>query len=333
MQSPRRSPRLASKPKVNYITDDDIILQIQDMCDKYGIEYSDHLLVEYKRDITVNPRLAENTMFWYYSSKTLQRLARNKNLEKAFIRYCNNSSISFDSTQLAEFLKWEADPANKDDVYIKDYEEINNKTYYLCPKYPSQCVKKWFSLEKVKKEREQLENEKADENYNNLQKALEELKTLQARLANIKAKCWAVYVHDFYESNDGVQGTRLFYLTDTPTEKEARDYVEKHRKLSHDYVIIPATKNGNGKITDCEGYDITHKIARYDGPCKVLFASVDWFLEDNYEGRDIPERNWIDASNVVGRHECEPAEIVIYNYFNKKSYFNDKIYFDICYEK
>lgn len=179
-ENPRRSRRLANKPKVEYFTkedeDDEIAEAIQTLCKKKGWSYSDDMPAEFeswfptadkwsteKYDYNTNkyiPRTKiEMAKYWTQNiSTSIQKQLKEQKLAKGLIKYCEKNNIEYEGQMDSKFAAWMADPANKGLITVSynRYSSCNcsscnptgtpreNKEY-IYDRSPSYCVKTWFS--------------------------------------------------------------------------------------------------------------------------------------------------------------------------------------------
>lgn len=180
-ENPRRSKRIADKPKVEYFTkedeDDEIAEVIESVCAKRGWDYSDDLIDEfntwvpaaadkyalekydYKTDKYVNRTKAEIAKEWakYYST-SLQKQYKDQQISKGLVKYCQKHNIEYQPIMADKFATWMADPANKH-LITYTYNSMGgcncsscNPTgtkreakEYTYNRNPSYCINKWFS--------------------------------------------------------------------------------------------------------------------------------------------------------------------------------------------
>lgn len=146
-ENPRRSRRVANKPKVEYFTDEeehsedsdeeyidvdeDVAEAIETICIKKGWTYSDELVTDfetwlptadkystqkydYKTGKDIPRAKPDVAKYWaQYYSKNIQEQKNQLALSKALIKYCQKHSITYQDVMADKFAAWKADPANK----------------------------------------------------------------------------------------------------------------------------------------------------------------------------------------------------------------------------
>jgi hypothetical protein len=180
-ENPRRSRRLANKPKVEYFTkedeQDEIAEAIEAVCVKKGYEFSDELVTEFEAYLPTadkyatekydyntgkyitrtKPEIAKQWAMYY--STSLQEQLLLKKLSKAIVKYCEKNNIAYQEVMAEKFAAWKADPANKK-LITYTYSSFSgcacgscdptgtkmaNTTSYTYERTPTYCVKQWFS--------------------------------------------------------------------------------------------------------------------------------------------------------------------------------------------
>jgi hypothetical protein len=159
-ENPRRSKRLAGKPKPIYFPKEDEQDEIQDLiesiCKKKGWEFSEDLVTEfnawmiveekygvqkydYKTNKYVPKPMGELVKDWLmYYSEDIQQQRKEQNRAKAILNYCKKNNIKYTPLMDEKFAQWAADPVNKK---LITYSE-GRATYDHTAGY---CVNKWFS--------------------------------------------------------------------------------------------------------------------------------------------------------------------------------------------
>jgi hypothetical protein len=158
-ESPRCSPRLANKPKVQYYTKDELEEQdeisqsIQRVCQKKGVQYTDNLLDEFNKWLPTAPihlkllfnsiEIAKEWALFVSSTITTQcRINRfAADTHKAIVDYCKKNNIVYTPLMDEKFAQWKADPNNKSYVYTSTTS--TDSIWY--EHMPSKCVRSWFS--------------------------------------------------------------------------------------------------------------------------------------------------------------------------------------------
>ena len=171
-EKPRRSRRLAKKPKVQYFTkedeEDEIAETIEAVCAKKGWAYSDDLIDEfntwlltadkyslekydYKTDKYIPRSKPEAAKEWaQYYSTSLKKQQKEQKIAKGLIKYCQKNNIEYDDVMADKFAAWMADPANKK-LITKTYKYYGDCSCGSCNPTgsyelgPTACINKWFS--------------------------------------------------------------------------------------------------------------------------------------------------------------------------------------------
>jgi hypothetical protein len=134
-ENPRRSKRVAAKPKVEYFTkqdeQDEIAEAIEAVCAKKGWVYSEDLVADfeawlptadkytlekydYKTDKYIPRSKAEAAKEWaMYYSKNIEEQKKKQKFSKNIIKYCEKNGIEYQDVMAEKFAAWKADPANK----------------------------------------------------------------------------------------------------------------------------------------------------------------------------------------------------------------------------
>jgi hypothetical protein len=145
-ENPRRSKRVAAKPKVEYFTkedeQDEIAEAILTVCKKKGYEFSEGLVAEfeawlptadkytlekydYNTDKYIPRSKAEAAKEWaMYYSKSIEEQKKQQKLSKAIIKYCEKNNIEYQEVMVEKFAAWKADPANKN-LVTSSYTSYN----------------------------------------------------------------------------------------------------------------------------------------------------------------------------------------------------------------
>lgn len=183
-ENPRRSKRLANKPKVEYFTkedeDDEIAEAIEAVCAKKGWAYDDELVTEFNTWLPTAEKYCLE-MFDYdtdkfiprtkiqvakewaqYYSTSLKKQQKEQKLFKGLIKYCEKNNIEYDDVMADKLAAWMADPANKELITYtyKSYgcicsscnpngtpRDVKEYSYERSTAY---CIKAWFStLKKI----------------------------------------------------------------------------------------------------------------------------------------------------------------------------------------
>jgi hypothetical protein len=157
-ESPRRSRRIANKPKVQYYTkdeleeQDEIALTIQRICQRKHVTFTYDLVDEFNQWLPTAPvymthlynaytqknepiqitRVAENWALFVSTTLTKQyRLNRiAAHTHRAITNYCKKNNIDYTPLMDEKFAEWKADP------------NISQLLYFAIP---SKCVSMWFS--------------------------------------------------------------------------------------------------------------------------------------------------------------------------------------------
>jgi hypothetical protein len=166
---PRRSPRLANKPKVQYYTKhdelNDVIISIEDVCIKKSYTYEDSLIDDFYEWLTIDsekydwittkydyknkkvlpctiPEIAKN--WTLYLSNNIRNQKYDKSLLRALKNYCIKNGFEYNPLMNEKFIEWMYNPENIVCIsFISDWGQMYFRS-------PSWCVKKWFStLKKI----------------------------------------------------------------------------------------------------------------------------------------------------------------------------------------
>ena len=182
-ENPRRSRRLANKPKVEYFTkedeedeQDEIAEAIEAVCAKKGWAYSDELVTDFetwlptadtystqKYDYRTGKYIPRSkpdvAKYWtQYYSTSIQKQKKRLQLSKGLIKYCEKNNIEYQDLMADKFAAWMADPANKK-LITKTYKSYGGCSWGSCnptgtppvtSEYsyelgPTACINKWFS--------------------------------------------------------------------------------------------------------------------------------------------------------------------------------------------
>lgn len=175
-ENPRRSRRLADKPTVKYITEEDEIYEaIEAVCAKKGYEFSEDLITEfnawYPSLCTVTEkynritgklepmsRYEIATQWAMYYSKSLLEQKRQMMFAKAILKYCEKNGFDYNPLMDKKFSEWMADPANKKIITYTYFPIVctcsrclpfgtkkPDNTEYTLERSPTYCINKWFS--------------------------------------------------------------------------------------------------------------------------------------------------------------------------------------------
>ncbi len=184
-ENPRRSRRIASKPKVEYFTkedeQDEIAEAIEAVCGKKSWQYSDELIAEFetwlptadkyvkekynwrtgKYELRSKPECAK--MWAMYYSTSLEKQKKLKKISKAIVKYCEKNNIEYNPLMEEKFAAWKADPANNkiisysytsytactcptcDPTGERKKNPAANVTEYSYERGITYCINKWFS--------------------------------------------------------------------------------------------------------------------------------------------------------------------------------------------
>lgn len=150
-ENPRRSKRVASKPKVDYFTkedesdddveddsdeeyidvDEDVAEAIETICVKKGWTYSDALVTDFETWLPTADKYSTQKYDWrtgkdiprakpdvakywaQYYSKNIQEQKKQMALSKSLIKYCQKNNIEYKDVMGKKFAEWKADPTNK----------------------------------------------------------------------------------------------------------------------------------------------------------------------------------------------------------------------------
>jgi DNA polymerase/3'-5' exonuclease PolX len=159
-ENPRRSHRLAKKPKPNYFPKEDEQDEIEELieaiCKNKGWEFSEDLITEFnawmitdakygshKYDYNTNkyvPKpMKELVKDWLmYYSEDIQQQQKQQKRAKAILNYCKKNNIEYTSLMDEKFAQWAADPANKKLISYSLGHAAYDRT-------AGHCVNKWFS--------------------------------------------------------------------------------------------------------------------------------------------------------------------------------------------
>lgn len=158
----RRSTRLASKPHIQYYTEEDNTADtIQDLCSKKGYKYSEDFVKEFNewypdRPDWVNDRWCHTTKQLIPStheqiiaiwadcySDLVGKEMMNKIYKNSIIKYCKKNNITYNPTMPKRFVKWMDDPANK---HLTTTNRVHKDGRpYVYHYYTPYCINKWFS--------------------------------------------------------------------------------------------------------------------------------------------------------------------------------------------
>jgi hypothetical protein len=160
-ENPRRSKRLAGKPKPIYFPKEDEQDEIEDLiesiCKKKGWQFSEDLITEfnawmvtkdkygchkydYKTNKYVPKPMNELVKDWLmYYSEDIQQQQKQQKRAKAILNYCKKNNIEYIPLMDEKFAQWAADPANKK---LITYSIGGPATY---DRTAGHCVNKWFS--------------------------------------------------------------------------------------------------------------------------------------------------------------------------------------------
>lgn len=180
-ENPRRSKRVANKPKVEYFTkeeeQDETAEAIEAVCAKKGYEFSEDLITEFEAWLPTADKYSTQKYDWctgkdiprakpdvakywtQYYSKNIQEQKKLLALSKALIKYCQKNNIEYKDVMGKKFAAWKADPANKSLITYTSYSggsgcncgscnptgaprETKQYSYEHTPAY---CINKWFS--------------------------------------------------------------------------------------------------------------------------------------------------------------------------------------------
>jgi hypothetical protein len=164
-ENPRRSTRIANKPKKNYYSENDEIAEaIQDVCYEYGCEYSDELVEEFKQwrktasiyftkkyDCETRTYIPKkiNILVKSWSSAFSTSLRHQQNiirLYKELVKRCAKKGITCDASLTRKFINWVEDPANKNIIaYTTSGNDALNNLPYVFYYSPNRTISKWFT--------------------------------------------------------------------------------------------------------------------------------------------------------------------------------------------
>jgi hypothetical protein len=177
-ESPRRSRRLATKPKVEYFTkedeQDEIAEAIEAFCAKKGYEFSEDLVSEFNTWLSADEKRATKKYDWrsgkyifmskpetakqwaMYYSTSLQEQQKLKKFSKAIVKYCEKNGFEYDPLMDEKFAAWKANPANKKLFTYTSYSctcgicdptgtKKPSATEYSYNRSPAYWANKWFS--------------------------------------------------------------------------------------------------------------------------------------------------------------------------------------------
>ena len=164
-ENPRRSTRIANKPKKLYVSENDEIAEaIQDVCYEYGCEYSDELVEEFnqwrktasiyftkKYDCETRTYIPKkiNILVKSWSSAFSTSLRHQQNiirLYKELVKRCAKKGITCDASLTRKFINWVEDPANKNIIaYTTSGNDALNNLPYVFYYSPNRTISKWFT--------------------------------------------------------------------------------------------------------------------------------------------------------------------------------------------
>ena len=145
-ENPRRSKRVANKPKPKYVdsddedlddsdeeyidVDEDVAEAIETVCSKKGWVYSDTLVTDFETWLPIADKYSltkydyktgkdiprtkpDVAKYWVqYYSNNIQEQKKQLALNKALIKYCQKNNIEYKDVMAEKFATWKADPAN-----------------------------------------------------------------------------------------------------------------------------------------------------------------------------------------------------------------------------